>query len=189
MTVTTIDPATSEPLAAYQETTPDELDAVLAGAHAVAADWRITPTGGARNGARPTRLGAPGRTRRARTAGDPRDGQAPGEVASGGRQVRVVLRVVRGPRTSDARARRAKCRQQHGRQIANTDELNERSHAALAALPAQFEGVVRDIRVLPNGRRRSSAVYSILDREWKDVQRQLTRRLAAHHDGAEASNS
>ena len=43
MTVTTIDPATSEPLAAYQETTPDELDAVLAGAHAVAADWRITP--------------------------------------------------------------------------------------------------------------------------------------------------
>jgi hypothetical protein len=43
VTVTTIDPATSEPLAAYQETTPDELDAVLAGAHAVAADWRITP--------------------------------------------------------------------------------------------------------------------------------------------------
>jgi RimJ/RimL family protein N-acetyltransferase len=70
-----------------------------------------------------------------------------------------------------------------------TDELNERSRAALAALPAQFEGVLRDIRVLPNGRRRSSAVYSILDREWEDVQRQLTRRLAAHHDGAEASNS
>ena len=71
----------------------------------------------------------------------------------------------------------------------HTDERNERSRAALAALPAQFEGVLRDVKVLPSGRRRSSAVYSILDREWDDVERQLTRRIAAHRHGLEPNGS
>jgi RimJ/RimL family protein N-acetyltransferase len=65
-----------------------------------------------------------------------------------------------------------------------TDELNERSRAALAALPAQLEGVLRDVKVLPGGRRRSSAIYSILDREWEGVQRQLTRRISRRPDPA-----
>ncbi len=51
-------------------------------------------------------------------------------------------------------------------------------HPDGAALPAQFEGVLRDIKLLPDGRRRSSAVYSILDREWPDVERALTDRIA-----------
>jgi len=57
-----------------------------------------------------------------------------------------------------------------------TDERNERSRAALAALPAQFEGVLRDIKLLSSGRRRSSAVYSILDREWPGVERAIADR-------------
>jgi RimJ/RimL family protein N-acetyltransferase len=62
----------------------------------------------------------------------------------------------------------------------STNERNERSRRALEALPAQFEGVRRDDRILHDGKRRSSAVYSILDREWPAVATQLTARVEAH---------
>lgn len=61
----------------------------------------------------------------------------------------------------------------------STNALNERSRRALEALPAQFEGIKRDDRILHDGSRRSSAVYSILDREWPDVAANLTARVAA----------
>ena len=60
-----------------------------------------------------------------------------------------------------------------------THERNERSRGALAALPAQFEGIHRDDRVLFDGSRRSSAVYSIVDREWPAVEASLAARVAA----------
>jgi len=62
----------------------------------------------------------------------------------------------------------------------STNARNERSRRALEALPAQFEGVRRDDRILHDGSRRSSAVYSILDCEWADVAASLTARVAAH---------
>lgn len=65
-----------------------------------------------------------------------------------------------------------------------TDELNQRSRRALEALPARFEGVLRDWRILPGGRRASSAFYSILEREWPAVRENLTRRVAAHRTAA-----
>jgi succinate-semialdehyde dehydrogenase/glutarate-semialdehyde dehydrogenase len=43
MTVTTINPASGEPLASYEETRPGELDALLGWAHAEAAGWRLVP--------------------------------------------------------------------------------------------------------------------------------------------------
>ncbi len=58
-----------------------------------------------------------------------------------------------------------------------TDELNIRSRRALEALPAQFEGVLRDLKLLPDGRRRSSAVYSILPHEWRAVEERLQHRV------------
>jgi RimJ/RimL family protein N-acetyltransferase len=58
-----------------------------------------------------------------------------------------------------------------------TDELNIRSRRALEALPAQFEGVLRDLKLLPDGRTRNSAVYSILAREWPAAQERLQRRV------------
>jgi hypothetical protein len=58
-----------------------------------------------------------------------------------------------------------------------TDEENIRSRRALEALPAHFEGILRNWRILANGRRRSSALYSILDDEWPDVRSNLERRL------------
>ena len=59
----------------------------------------------------------------------------------------------------------------------DTDELNIRSRRALEALPAQFEGVLRDFTLLPDGRRHSSAVYSILAREWPGVEERLRRQV------------
>jgi RimJ/RimL family protein N-acetyltransferase len=60
-----------------------------------------------------------------------------------------------------------------------TDARNERSRAAIASLPAQFEGVHRDDRVLADGTRRSSAFYSIVEAEWPTVEAALGERLAA----------
>jgi N-acetyltransferase len=59
-----------------------------------------------------------------------------------------------------------------------TDARNERSRAALAALPAQFEGVFRKHMILPGERYRDSAYYSIVDDEWPEVRANLRRRLA-----------
>ena len=59
-----------------------------------------------------------------------------------------------------------------------TDARNVRSRRAMEALPAQFEGIHRQHRVLADGTLRDSAWYSVLDREWPDVRDQLRRRLA-----------
>ncbi len=42
MSVQTIDPATGQPLASYEETSPESVDAVLGAAHRGAAAWRLT---------------------------------------------------------------------------------------------------------------------------------------------------
>jgi len=58
-----------------------------------------------------------------------------------------------------------------------TDARNERSRGAMAALPAQFEGVHRKHMLVRGGERRDSAWYSVLDEEWPAVQANLLRRL------------
>jgi N-acetyltransferase len=58
-----------------------------------------------------------------------------------------------------------------------TDANNERSRAALAALPAQFEGVHRKHMIVRDGERRDSAWYSVVDDEWPAVKANLERRL------------
>jgi N-acetyltransferase len=60
-----------------------------------------------------------------------------------------------------------------------TDSRNERSRAALAALPAQFEGIFRKHMLVRGGERRDSAYYSIIDDEWPEVKENLGRRIAA----------
>jgi N-acetyltransferase len=59
----------------------------------------------------------------------------------------------------------------------DTDQHNARSRAALTRLGAHFEGVLRDWRIDPDGSVRSSAYFSVLAREWPDVQAQLRARL------------
>jgi len=58
-----------------------------------------------------------------------------------------------------------------------TDARNERSRGAMAALPAQFEGVHRKHMLVRGGERRDSAWYSVLDEEWPAVRANLLRRL------------
>jgi N-acetyltransferase len=58
-----------------------------------------------------------------------------------------------------------------------TDARNERSRAALEALPARFEGIFRQHMLVPGVGRRDSAYYSIVDSEWPDVRANLERRL------------
>src|SRR5215213_10493712 len=60
-----------------------------------------------------------------------------------------------------------------------TDSRNERSRAALAALPARFEGIFRKHMLVRGGERRDSAYYSIIDDEWPEVRENLARRINA----------
>jgi RimJ/RimL family protein N-acetyltransferase len=59
-----------------------------------------------------------------------------------------------------------------------TDARNERSRAALAALPARFEGVLRNHMIVPDVGQRDSAYFSVIDSEWPEVRDNLRRRLA-----------
>lgn len=60
-----------------------------------------------------------------------------------------------------------------------TDILNERSRRAILKLGAIEEGVIRNERIMPDGRRRTSVRFSILDDEWPAVRARLQMRLAA----------
>ena len=54
-----------------------------------------------------------------------------------------------------------------------TDSLNERSRAALLGIGATFEGIFRNHMIMPDGRRRHSAYYSVIDTEWPRVRANL----------------
>ncbi len=60
-----------------------------------------------------------------------------------------------------------------------TDAGNERARAALAALPAEFEGVHRKHMLVRGGERRDSAWYAVIDDDWPHVKDVLERRLRA----------
>jgi RimJ/RimL family protein N-acetyltransferase len=60
-----------------------------------------------------------------------------------------------------------------------TDARNERSRAAMAALPAQFEGIMRKHQITPDVGQRDSAYYSVIDEEWPEVRAALEARLAS----------
>jgi RimJ/RimL family protein N-acetyltransferase len=59
-----------------------------------------------------------------------------------------------------------------------TDEKNERARAALAGLPAEFEGVHRRHMLVRGGERRDSAWYAVIAEDWPEVRRALEERLA-----------
>ena len=58
-----------------------------------------------------------------------------------------------------------------------TDVLNEKSRAALLRLGAVQEGIVRHERIMPDGRKRDSVRFSIIDDEWPAVKAALLARL------------
>lgn len=59
-----------------------------------------------------------------------------------------------------------------------TDVLNTASRAAIMRLGAVEEGLIRNERIMPDGRKRSSMRYSIIDDEWPAVRARLEQRLA-----------
>ena len=59
-----------------------------------------------------------------------------------------------------------------------TDSLNERSRKAILRLGAKEEGIFRNQMVMPNGRIRHSAYFSIIDSEWPGVKARLEAMLA-----------
>ncbi|MBJ9426107.1 GNAT family N-acetyltransferase [Acinetobacter seifertii] len=58
-----------------------------------------------------------------------------------------------------------------------TDVLNEKSQNAILRLGAQKEGVVRNERIMPDGRKRNSVRFSIIDEEWPSIKDNLLKKL------------
>lgn len=59
-----------------------------------------------------------------------------------------------------------------------TDEINATSRAAILRLGARQEGVVRNERIMPDGRKRNSVRFSIIDDECPAVRDSLEARLS-----------
>jgi len=58
-----------------------------------------------------------------------------------------------------------------------TDELNSKSRAAILRIGAKQEGIVRHERIMPDGRKRNSVRFSIIDTEWPQVKDSLERMM------------
>ena len=61
-----------------------------------------------------------------------------------------------------------------------THYFNSASRAAIERLGAKLDGVLRSQQLLPDGSRRDTVVYSILDIEWPAVRSNLQYRLARY---------
>jgi RimJ/RimL family protein N-acetyltransferase len=59
-----------------------------------------------------------------------------------------------------------------------TDENNQASRNAILRLGAQQEGIVRHERIMPDGRKRNSVRFSIIDDEWPQVRQNLEKQLS-----------
>lgn len=64
-----------------------------------------------------------------------------------------------------------------------TDARNERSRAAMEALPAHFEGILRKHMIVPDVGVRDSAYFSVIDDEWPAVRASLEGRLSRGREG------
>lgn len=64
-----------------------------------------------------------------------------------------------------------------------TDARNARSRAAMEALPARFEGILRKHMIVPDVGLRDSAYFSVVDDEWPAVRANLEARLSRGRAG------
>jgi RimJ/RimL family protein N-acetyltransferase len=58
-----------------------------------------------------------------------------------------------------------------------TDEVNSKSRAAILRLGAKEEGLMRHERIMPDGRKRNSVLFSVIDDEWPAVKAGLEQRM------------
>ena len=61
-----------------------------------------------------------------------------------------------------------------------TNWFNHRSRNAIARLGAKQDGVLRNHMLMPDGTRRDTVVFSILDTEWPAVRKNLEYQLQRH---------
>ena len=57
------------------------------------------------------------------------------------------------------------------------DEINGKSRSAILRLGAKQEGIIRHERIMPDGRKRNSVRFSIIDDEWPSVRQALEKKL------------
>lgn len=62
---------------------------------------------------------------------------------------------------------------------------NQRSRQAISRLGARQDGVLRNHRIMANGIKRDTVVFSILDSEWAGVKQHLEFRLQTHRATAQ----
>lgn len=62
-----------------------------------------------------------------------------------------------------------------------TDELNQQSRKAIRGIGAKQEGTIRHERIMPDGRKRNSVRFSIIDDEWPEVKAMLEARMKRWH--------
>lgn len=55
---------------------------------------------------------------------------------------------------------------------------NHKSRDAILRLGARQEGIIRNERIMPNGKPRDAIRFSIIDSEWPEIKRNLTAKLA-----------
>lgn len=58
-----------------------------------------------------------------------------------------------------------------------TDELNDKSRNAILRIGAIQEGIVRHERIMPDGRKRNSVRFSIIDSEWPQVTERILGKM------------
>jgi len=58
-----------------------------------------------------------------------------------------------------------------------TDSRNNRSQKAIERIGAKREGTLRNHYIMPDGYQRNTVLFSITQKEWKEVKPQLTLRL------------
>jgi RimJ/RimL family protein N-acetyltransferase len=59
-----------------------------------------------------------------------------------------------------------------------TDVLNQQSRTAILRLGAKQEGILRSHMIMPDGRRRDSVYFSIIQSEWPEIRLALEAKLA-----------
>ena len=64
--------------------------------------------------------------------------------------------------------------------------LNNRSRAGIEKIGGTFEGLLRNAMILPDGKLRDDAYYSIFSSEWplvsKNLQRRIQEKLKRHDE-------
>lgn len=63
-----------------------------------------------------------------------------------------------------------------------TDALNNQSRNAILRLGAKQEGIFRQHIITDSGRLRDTVFFSILDREWRDVKKNLEEKLRRNNE-------